>query len=135
MPATQHLALYDQDPDPDEEELRPVLTHWVLPQGSGRRLATQSHSLLTETSDFPPVACVLDSGPCTLINGTLPTPTRLERLHLRFEGSSLYGHFVLLRMRPGSSRWLFGPLEYMPDKFQRGPLVAPLWPTTQSTRV
>lgn len=131
----QHLALYNQTPPETDDAIQPVLAHWVLPQQHRQRLTKQSHSLLVETTDFPPLDQVLDSGPCTLVRGTLPTPNGLERLHLCFEGSSLRGHYSLLRLQGGSTRWLFGPLQYMPDKFARGQFVAPLWPTSQTRLV
>lgn len=133
--SSQHLALYDQNPPDDEHATRPVLAHWVFPQYRHQRLAKQSHSLLVETTDFPPPELILDAGCCQLLRGALPSPSGLDRLHLCFEGGSLYGHYSLLRLQAGSSRWLFGPIQYMPDKFAQGPFMAPLWPTTQTTLV
>lgn len=130
----QHLALYNPTPPDTDDAVQPVLAHWMLPQ-QHQRLAKQSHSLLVETTDFPPLEQVLDTGNCTLVHGTLPMPAGLERLHLCFEGISLRGHYSLLRMQASSSRWLFGPIQYMPDKFARGQFVAPLWPTAQTKQV
>lgn len=131
---SHHLALYNQTPPDTAHEVPPVLAHWVLPQQQ-QRLTKQSHSLLVETTDFPPLEQILDSGPCTLVRGALPTSTGLDRLHLCFEGNLLRGHYSLLRLQASSTRWLFGPIQYMPDKFARGQFVAPLWPTTQTKLV
>jgi hypothetical protein len=132
--ASQHLVVFDEAPT-TMASLPTVLAYWVLPQLSHHHLAQQSHSLLVEANKLPPTASLLDKGLCTLVAGELPAPTRQERLCLFFEGESLRGNFALLRLRPGGSRWLFGRLQFMPDKFVRGPQVAPTWPTTQTASV
>jgi hypothetical protein len=130
----QHLALYHQTPPDAEDDAQPVLAHWMLPQ-QHQRMVQQSHSLLVETPNFPPLEHVLDTGLCTLVRGSLPTTAGIDRLHLCFAGNHLRGHYSLLRLQANSTRWLFGQIQYMPDKFERGHLVAPLWPTTQTKLV
>jgi hypothetical protein len=131
----QHLAIYNQDLLGAERAVQSALVHWVLPQQHQRRLGKQSHSLLIESTELPPAEQVLDTGQCTLVRGTLPIPNGLERLHVCFEGISLRGHYSLLRLQAHSTRWLFGLVQYMPDRFARGSFIAPLWPTTQTKLV
>ncbi|MDF7811946.1 hypothetical protein [Hymenobacter sp. YC55] len=130
---SQHLALFAQAPVAGDTDS--ILAHWVLPELTHHRLAQQSHSLLVETTLLPPPTHLLDMGECTLLTGDLPLQAEQERLCFDFEGHTLRGHFAMLRLRPGGSRWLFGRLQFMPDKFQRGSQVAPLWPSTQTTSV
>lgn len=130
---SQHLALFEQAPVIGS--IGDALAHWVLPNLGNHRLAQQSHSLLVEAKQLPLASQLVDAGRCTLITGTLPMQPNQERLCLDFEGRTLRGHFALLRLRAGGSRWLFGRLQFMPDKFERGPQVAPLWPVTQSFSV
>lgn len=131
----QHLAIYSHLLPDAEGRVRSMLAHWVLPQQQRRRLGRQSHSLLVEATELPPAEQVLDAGACTLVRGALPLADGQERLHFYFEGNSLRGHFSLLRLQARSTRWLFGPVQYMPDRFARGSFVAPLWPTTQTKLV
>lgn len=130
---SQHLALFEQAPVAGNTDS--ILAHWVLPELTHHRLAQQSHSLLVEATHLPPPTHLLDMGECTLVTGELPLQDDQERLCLGFEGHTLRGHFAMLRLRPGGSRWLFGRLQFMPDRFQRGPQVAPSWPSTQTTSV
>ncbi len=130
---SQHLTLFAQVPA--DGDMDGALAHWVLPELGNHRLAQQTHSLLVETAYLPPASYLLDIGRCTLVTGELPLQAEQERLCFGFEGRTLRGYFALLRLRPGSSRWLFGRLQYMPDKFEQGPQVAPLWPITQTTSV
>ncbi|WP_022824675.1 hypothetical protein [Hymenobacter norwichensis] len=132
----QHLAIYNQNLLGAERATpSAALVHWVLPQQHQRRLGKQSHSFLIESVELPLAEQVLDTGQCTLVRGTLPIPNGLERLHMCFEGASLRGHYSLLRLQAHSTRWLFGLVQYMPNRFARGSFVAPLWPTTQNKLV
>ncbi|HEX8425388.1 hypothetical protein [Hymenobacter sp.] len=130
---SQHLALFAQAPT--GRNWGSALAHWALPQLGHHRLAQQTHSLLVEATHMPLATHHYETGRCTLITGQLPLQNGQERLCLNFEGHTLRGHFALLRLRPGSSRWLFGRLQFMPDKFQRGPEIAPSWPSAQTTSV
>ncbi|UOG73085.1 hypothetical protein MTX78_13220 [Hymenobacter tibetensis] len=131
--ACQHLVLYAQDPI--LKSVAPALAHWTVPQLGHHQLTQQSHSLLAEATELPPTAYLVDRGTCTLMAGELPPHIGQERIRLHFEGYDLRGQFALLRLRPSGSRWLFGRLQFMPDKFERGTQVAPAWPTTQTTSV
>ena len=130
---SQHLGLFAQVPV--DGNMGTALAHWELPELAHHRLTLQSHSLLAEAARVPPASHLLDIGRCTLLTGELPLHTEQERLCFRFEGRTLRGYFALLRLRAGSSRWLFGRLQYMPDEFRHSSQAAPLWPVTQTTSV
>ena len=107
----QHLALFAADAPPGSTPL----AHWVLPYESRRTINSRTSLLMTEaTLDLPDM--LLDSGTGTLPTTSLPVADSLNHLRMTLRGTHLCGHFLLQRLRPGGSSWLFGPLQFLPTR-------------------
>lgn len=118
--AYQHLALFDAAAPAGSAPL----AHWVLPYESRRTISSRATLLMTEApAGLALPEKLLDEGSGTLPTTVLPVAESLNHLRMTLRGTRLCGHFSLQRLRPGGASWLFGPIQFMPDRHPQ-PVVA-----------